>query len=438
MTRSRLLGALLSVVLVTAWAPIWSEDATLAKTAVGPASLKRFGPPTRPGKEEIVAVQAGLLYCQNLKQVDETIRRLARGGVNTLILRVFQNEGDRPYGFAAPRRLSGVYFRSSHAPLVDDLLGPVARIAHRQGLDVFAWMTTRHANYGFEENPGLRTILYDFEKKALVPGRGFNLFRPEVVNRLKGIYADLARYPIEGILFQDDLILRHNEGFSLEARDLFLQDHGYLPDPSIFYGPASRNEEGRIVVSGYTDRFWVWSRWKNQRLLGLAGQLMDAARRVKPDLVFATNLYYESILDPRNAMAWYSQSLEAALSRPFDYFSVMAYHRQIQEELGLTLEEALDLMPLLARRATEMVGDQNRVLIKVQVADWKDSRLLPEEEIQGILRDLGKESGASIALVPYRPGLAAGSLIHAFTSARLKAERGQGPLASSRTHDDPP
>lgn len=376
-----------------------------------------------PGPGMILAVQVTLFYCQNLEQVEERISRLAQAGVNTLIVRVFQNERDRPYGFATPRHLSGVYFQTRYAPVVDDVLGPVARIAHRHGLSVFAWMTTRHANYGFEDREALRGLLYHFEKRNMAPARGFNLFRQEVVTRLEGLYADLARYPIDGILFQDDLILRHNEGFSPEARHLFFQDHGYLPDPSLFYDQISREDDGRIVVSGYRDRFWVWARWKNRKLLNLAKQLMEAARRVKPDLRFAINLYYESVLDPEKGMAWYSQSLEEARSFPFDYFSIMAYHRQMQEELDLTMEETLDLMPRLTERAAQMAGDPARILMKIQVVDWKDSMLLPQEETEKVLRSVGEKPGIHIAIVPYQPDFPGDTLLRALIPPQIQTKQ---------------
>ena len=75
--------------------------------------------------------------------------------MDTLILRVFQNKGDRMYQFVTPRREEGVYFKTEYAPVVDDILGKVTEIAHRNGLEIFAWMTTRYANYGLEAHPEL-------------------------------------------------------------------------------------------------------------------------------------------------------------------------------------------------------------------------------------------------------------------------------------------
>ena len=47
-----------------------------------------------------------------------------------------------------PSHEEGVYFKTEYAPVVDDLLGKLAEIVHRNGLEIFAWMTTRYASYG--------------------------------------------------------------------------------------------------------------------------------------------------------------------------------------------------------------------------------------------------------------------------------------------------
>jgi biofilm PGA synthesis lipoprotein PgaB len=437
MDRYRRFFCLVCVILIMTTAQAWTDGASPSReNSYQPELPSPLGGRSEGLRtEKILAAQVSLFYGQNLDEVEGRIARLAEAGVNTLIVRVFQNEGDRPYRFASPQHATGVYFQTQYAPVVDDILAPVARIARRHGLRVFAWMTTRHANYGFEGNGALRAVLYDFETDTMVPARGFNLFRTEVVTRLTGLYSDLARYPIDGILFQDDLILRHNEGFSPEARQLFFEDHGFMSNPAQFYGEISREDDGKIVVSRYTDRFWIWARWKNWKLMNLAERLMDAGRRIKPDLQFAINLYYESVLDPEKGMAWYSQSLEMARELPFDYFSIMAYHRQMREELELTMEEALNLLPHLADRAVKMAGDPARVLMKIQVVDWNDSTLLPKEETEMALRAVGEKPGIHIALVPYQPDLPTKSLIRSLDLPLVGMRQGGGTISPIATRE---
>ncbi len=427
MNRSKKISLAAGVFFLITSAWVWSADAvTRSQLSIGKQTIhERAVRPLDLRSDRIVAAQVGLFYSDDFKGVEEKIKHLAESGVNTLILRVFQNRGDRFYQFATPQYPSGVYFQTQYAPVVDDILGPVVQIANRYGLRVLAWMTTRFANYGFENMDGLGAFLYEFERKQIIPAQGFNLFREEVLTRLEGLYADLARYPIDGILFQDDLILKHNEGFSAEARRLFFEDHGYLPEPSILYQEISRDSRGKIRVS-YTDRFWTWARWKNRRILALAERLMNAARRVRPDLRFAINLYYETVLDPEKSLAWYSQSLELARNFSIDYFSIMAYHRQMQEEMGLpSMEETLNQFTRLAEKALEMIGDPKRVLIKVQVVDWEDSRPLPLEETERFLRVVGTKPEIHVAMVPYHPDLPMEKMIRSLTLSRARAEQGR-------------
>ena len=95
-------------------------------------------------------------------------------GVDAIILRVFHNSFDR--GFFTKERTSGggVYFKTSRAPVKADLLSLAVEEARRNGIKIFAWMTTRYADYGIEERDELACRGYDIEKGRFheVPGAG--------------------------------------------------------------------------------------------------------------------------------------------------------------------------------------------------------------------------------------------------------------------------
>ena len=124
---------------------------------------------------------------------------------------------------------------------------------------------------------------------------------------------------------------------------------------------------------------------------------MAAAREVRPGLRFALNLYYEAVLNPRMALAWYAQDLAAARRRTFDYFSLMSYHRQIGRELSWAPEEAVAAIGALSRQAAAAAGDPARVIVKVQALDWETAAPIPAEELD---RALGAAApGVSLAFV---------------------------------------
>jgi len=160
---------------------------------------------------------------------------MKKRGVDTVIFpRLSGQRGHEVQVCQPPGRRRGL-FPDGERAVVDDLLGKIIEIAHRNELDLFAWMTTRYADYGLDGHTDLRCIRYNFETKRMEPSRGLTLFHPDVLRRLQGLFRDLGRYPVDGILLQDDLILKHNEDFSAEAAKSFLKEVGSLPHPDIFY-----------------------------------------------------------------------------------------------------------------------------------------------------------------------------------------------------------
>jgi len=357
-------------------------------------------PPAGKVKRRICA-QVFYIEGKTLDQVERRIRGLKEAGVDTLVLRVFQRKGDRMYKFVTPQHEEGVYFKTEHAPVVDDILGKMAEIAHRNGLDIFAWMTTRYADYGLEGRPELRCRSYNFETKRVEAARGLNLFHPEVIRRLAGLFRDLGSYPIDGILFQDDLILKHNEDFSPEANKAFFKEFGYSPHPDLFYIDPYESASGKYYVKGYSDQFWSWANWKTRWLMGVAKQLMDAARESNPQLKFGINLYYETVLNNSNSVAWFSQSLREAMEKGFDYFAIMTYHRQTMYELNMEAKKAMDLMAAVAQRAVKLIGDPSRVVMKIQVLDWKNYAIIPTKEEESLLDGILSQGEVSLTFVPY-------------------------------------
>ena len=348
-----------------------------------------------------ICAQVFYFEARSLSDVERRIKELKKAGIDTIIFRVFQNKGERVYKFLKPLNEAGVYFRTEHAPVVYDILGKISEISHRNGMDIFAWMTTRYADFGLEVNPNYRCKSYNFETKKVELSRGYNLFHPDVLRRLEGIYQDLARYPIDGILFQDDLILRHNEDFSTEANKAFLKEYGFSPHPDTFYIEPYKSDSGRYYVKAYTERFWTWANWKNRWLMDVAKRLISITKEINPKLQFGINLYYETLLNHSNAVAWFSQDISKAIGNGFDYYAIMAYHRQTMKELNIEEEKVMKLMADVSQRAIHMIGDPSKVLMKIQVLDWKVYEIIPEKEVEDILSEILKHGNVSLAFVPY-------------------------------------
>lgn len=353
----------------------------------------------------LLGAQVLVFTCPDYVEVEKAIRKLVTAGVNTLIVRAFQNRGDRLYRFATPRCSEGVYFQTSHAPVVDPLLSHLVSIAHRHGLRVFAWMETRKTPLDIVPPERSKAVSYCFETGTYKPATGWSIFDESVTRHLIGLYRDVARSGVDGILIQDDLIMYQHEDFSPKAVSSFYNETGKHVDPSTLYGHVFQDAEGHWCVSRYSDLFWQWASWKNGRLLDLAAKLIRAAKRVNPDISIAMNFMYESVTAPRNAMAWLSQSLHKATALPIDYFAVMAYHRQIRKELRISEAAAYEKVAYMTTRLLEWIEDPHQILMKVQMTDWKTRKQIPPYEANQVFRRISERGRVSLAFIPYSPDL---------------------------------
>lgn len=376
---------------------------TRLRESVRPASPK---PPLElaPRSPRLRAVQVMFFNGRSYAEIDRELERLVNSGVNTVIVRAFHNRGDRFWplvnGVPAPAGDglvdAGVYFRTDDAPVVADILPGIVERAHAHGLKVFAWMTTRYADYGIEGRGELACTGYDLEARTSYRCKGLDVFNDRAVDHIVSLYDDLAKVEIDGVLFQDDLVLRHTEGFGPVATAAFERAAGVELDPEDLY---IRSGSGSVH---YTPLFWRWATWKNRRLLYVAGRVKEAVRARRPGAKFAINLMYENLTNPAYALAWLSQDLDAASRAGFDYYSIMAYHRQMSEELGRSVDDVASMIEGMAREAAARLEDPSRVLMKLQTIDWNTGEPLDDSEVVALIRGIRGVGGLSLAVVPYR------------------------------------
>jgi poly-beta-1,6-N-acetyl-D-glucosamine N-deacetylase len=351
--------------------------------------------------KKIIGFQVLLFSSKTVEGLTKEMAKIKETGANTVIVRVFHNRHDRFYPFINPATDSGVYFNTTHSPVVGDALTPMIEAARANDLSIFAWMTTKYAVYGQGEN---NLYSYDFKRKEIVPSFGVDLFDDREVARLVNIYKDLAKYDIDGVLFQDDLILRHAEGMGNNASKLY----GKTISPNSLYVSPYLNAAGtKYYVREYTDEFWKWSAFKSRRLGIVAKRIMAETRKVKPDIKFGVNLSYESTSRPNLALAWLSQDIgefKADRNSPgADYFFIMAYHRQMMREKSFkTIGQVAPLMLEIMNNALFVVGKPERLVIKLQVTDWKTGRPVADGELLVVASYLSRLDEISIAFVPFR------------------------------------
>jgi len=349
-------------------------------------------------EKPIVAAQNFYSQATDMKEFEREVEVMKSIGVNVVIFRVFGNKGDRIYKFANPKSEFGVYFKTSHSPVIDDILGQVTRIAHRHKLKIFAWMTTRHATYGAKGD--VMDTAYSFTKKDYITVPKLDLFNDVAVWELQQIYLDLAKYPIDGILIQDDFVIRHMEGFGTEARVQYLSEFGKDVEAKNMYSELEVKPDGRVKRIVYAEEFWEFQEWKNKRLILVSDELISSVRETNPNIRFALNVGYELFYKPKNALAWYAH--DDRLARKFDYVAIMAYQDQIMKELDIGLDEVCDLAIENAEDAISVMGGPEKVIMKVQTLNWDTKKDLPMREVRYVYKKVKSVSPKiGIALVPW-------------------------------------
>jgi hypothetical protein len=100
-------------------------------------------------------------------------------------------------------------------------------------------------------------------------------------------------------------------------------------------------------------------------------------------------------------VAWFSQTFSEALGKKFDYYALMAYHRQAMKESNMEERKAMDLMAEVAGNAIKWVGDPAQVLMKIQIFDWRSSEVLPRKEVEEVITGILNHGEVSLAFAPY-------------------------------------
>lgn len=363
------------------------------------AGLFLWGFPS-PGEavERLNIAQVSYLPSRTYDEVSREFQQMRRLGYDTVALRVFHNRGDRYYPFIAPRAEAGVYFATGQAPVVADILTPLIPLARAAGLRVYAWAGTLRTPLNGPSD--LRDRRFDLASGQVLPTDTLDPFHPEVRRRLQDLFADLARYGLDGILLQDDLMLHHTEGFSATALAAYLRCGGRLPDPEDFYRDRRTMEDGRVRVGCYSPSFYRWSQWKCRVLMDLAAAVRNSVRQVDPDIRLAFNLPYEILSNPQGALAWFSLDLSEVRKTGFDYLGLMLYHRQMAKELGLSGEQAERLVGQLVAQGSEALASPAELLVKLQAIDFDSLESIAPAELERVARIVGERS-VSRAWFPY-------------------------------------
>lgn len=349
--------------------------------------------------EEIYKINGAQVFVLDEKykgDIGKFFQEAKEKGINTVFFRVFHNSKDRAHLGLPLQCESGVYYETQHACTVYDLLSDVVKAAHDNNIKLYAWMATRSLSFlKYKENMSMSLSASGGHET----GYGANIFKKEVRDILLGLFEDLAKYEIDGILFQDDFIIKYTEGSDRYAAFLFKEETGIEVKSENFF-KSIKTYNGRKVFSEYTENFYTWAEWKSSQLSLLFKELKERVKTHNSKIKFAANIYYETPIDEKAGIAWYSQNLTALKNAGADYFAVMGYYEQISDEKKLDRVSAAEYIGKIAESAVKMAGSEKAVIMKLQSKSFKGAGMLSYNDYKLVCRRTRLAGDISYATVP--------------------------------------
>ena len=109
-------------------------------------------------------------------------------------------------------------------------------------------------------------------------------------------------------------------------------------------------------------------------------RIVAACRAANAAIEIGLNVHYEAPLSPERARSWYAFDVRAAGASAVDLFYLMAYHRQMRDEMKLSEGDNRLYFRRMLEAALKLWGP--RLVVKLQVRDWRTSEPIPLAELK--------------------------------------------------------
>ncbi len=354
------------------------------------------------GAQDLKAIQLLFSPVEKKDQLDSFFKKTKEAGLDSVIIRLFSLPGDRDFWRRkGEENFSGVYFRTKHAPSKDIFLPEILKSAKKFGIKVFGWMTTRKSVWALNEHPEWADVYYDINsKKFRYHVDRLDIFNPAVCNYLTELLKDVPKNGLDGLLFQDDLVIRYNEGFTKSGVNGYHEFSGNETRtmPKDFFSEISFcAEDNRSYVTKFTKDYYKWQEWKNLYLISLLNNFSDELKSRNESFKVIYNCYYETIISPDKASEWLSQDISSIQKYlNVDHISIMLYHIQMCRELKKNFADIKKMVDAGLKNNIQ----SSKVVIKIQLKDWKTRKCEPSDKIEQIVRMLKDNNINNFIFVP--------------------------------------
>lgn len=279
--------------------------------------------------------------------------RLKRAGITKVIYRVFQDD----------EKGGGLYFNNTQFRTISPSLEQLSAEFDHHNMELCAWMIGRNFKWITS------TFLFDYryENGGRQKVLKMDIFNPDAVKKIATVFKELASNKIDCILIQDDFAIRYNEGFSPWGRAQ--------------YSTTTKVPADEVQMMAENTLFNLnWRRVKVKRLNEVVDEIVRNCKMVNTAIKVGMNVYYEAPIRMKDAENWYGHNLRMLADTNLDYIYLMSYHRQIKDEMKLDEDANRLMFKDIVDKAYEMCGD--KLVVKIQVRDWKTGNRIPESEIR--------------------------------------------------------
>ncbi len=311
---------------------------------------------------------------------------LRQAGISDLVLEIGtpagQGSASRP-GSRSPAEATpndppplGVYFRTSWAPVVEDLFEQIIPLARERGIGVYGAVSLRRMPW-LEPEEGWTDVRYDPESGQLERSQALDLFHPGFQHYLEGLMVDLVDSGVEGIVFRGDAPLGPRDGFSAFAMSRFERAFGSRLDPVALLKAEDAESPG-LKGPAYPSEFWRWVGWRTRESLALMGRLATAMRHHRGDLQVGVELHAAAIVDPTRALVQYGEDIVETKRAGFDFLLLMTSGAGGDPDGPTALPTSLaigapDDRPLtLLGRAVDVMGDARHVWLTQRLPEGSE------------------------------------------------------------------
>ncbi|MCK4888782.1 MAG: family 10 glycosylhydrolase [Candidatus Aminicenantes bacterium] len=283
---------------------------------------------------------------------DPDFNKLHNAGFDKIIVRSFLNNGK--YG--------GLLFENDSFRIAYPGFSKIIKKNRKRKFRLWGWLITR--NYDWLGNNDLYDTGFIKGEKQWI--RKLNLFDPDARELVIGVFRSIVKLGVDGILIQDDLSIKSDEGFSLIGMKTFSDSSGV---------PAKE----KLMMDSGSPYNLKWIKIKKKIINEFLAEIVRECKSVNPDIKIGVNVFYEASIQKRNSNEWHSQDLTGISGSGVDLIYLMMYHRQMKRELKLGSNKIKKLFSEGIENAYKIAGD--RLVVKLETYDWNKSEIIPLKEM---------------------------------------------------------